>query len=373
MKRLLLAVLALAPAEWSKADNFDVEKQLPELACAPVSLDTTHPQADLHGAGSIWILINEGPAPVAIRTEADATLNAVVEPHENGDALSVFAGDRRHRYTIGLVTLNTNADIHVCATMSAIGLIEKAMDLSQRGDDATAVALIQGLADQGHAIGQFQIGSMYSAGIAVPRDASRATKWYRLAAEQGYPPAQYNLGAAYGNGSGVPKDHAEAAKWTRRAAEQGFPPAQVRLATSYLHGVGVTKDTTEGVKWLKLAAEQGFRDAQYELGIAYYNGIGVPQDHSEAIKWYRAAAEQDYAPAQYNLAAAYANGSGVPRDFAAAYMWSILAADRGIEDAKTSLSLLNSVTTAEERAEAERLAREWLPIVTGPSIVEPAP
>jgi len=38
-------------------------------------------------------------------------------------------------------------------------------------------------------------------------------KWYRLAADQGHPVGQLNLGTMYYNGQGVPKDLVEAYAW----------------------------------------------------------------------------------------------------------------------------------------------------------------
>jgi len=68
-------------------------------------------------------------------------------------------------------------------------------------------------------------------------------KWYRKAAEQGYAVGQSNLGFMYSNGYGVPKNDAEAIKWYRRAAKQGYAEAQYNLAIMYDQGMGVPKTT----------------------------------------------------------------------------------------------------------------------------------
>ena len=44
---------------------------------------------------------------------------------------------------------------------------------------------------------------MYSKGVGVTQDYTKAAKWLRLAAEQGYAKAQYSLGAVYYNGEGI--------------------------------------------------------------------------------------------------------------------------------------------------------------------------
>ena len=77
----------------------------------------------------------------------------------------------------------------------------------------------------------------------------------------------------------------------------------------------------------------------------------------------RQAAEQGYARAQYNLGAMYDLGRGVPQDDVEAYNWFNLAttyADASIQE--TSAKQRDSVAerlTPEQRAEGQRLSREW--------------
>ena len=67
---------------------------------------------------------------------------------------------------------------------------------------------------------------MYDNGEGVPEDDAEAVRWYRRAAEQGHALGQYNLGFMYASGEGVPEDDiAEAVmRGTNRAAEQGHAP-----------------------------------------------------------------------------------------------------------------------------------------------------
>jgi len=75
-------------------------------------------------------------------------------------------------------------------------------------------------AEQGNAVAQLFLGSMYATGEGVPQNYAEAVKWYRLAAEQGEAWAQYNLGVMYDKGQGVPQDYAEAHKWVNLAASR---------------------------------------------------------------------------------------------------------------------------------------------------------
>jgi len=90
----------------------------------------------------------------------------------------------------------------------------------------------------------------------------------------------------------------------------------------------------------------------------------VPEDAAEAVRWYRLAADQGFAAAQYNLGTMYVRGRGVPEDVVTAHMWVSLAASRSTSDvaldrAAQTLDLIAEELTASQRAEAQRLAREW--------------
>ncbi len=84
----------------------------------------------------------------------------------------------------------------------------------------------------------------------------------------------------------------------------------------------------------------------------------MPQDYREAVKWYRRAANQGYARAKILLAAMYVVGKGVLEDYVEAYAWMILAATQGHEDAVKGKDELRSKMTAEQVAEAQKLAAE---------------
>jgi len=110
-------------------------------------------------------------------------------------------------------------------------------------------------------------------------------------------------------------------------------------------------------------AEAGDAEAQFDLGFMYYEGEGVPEDHAEAVRWYRLAADQGLAEAQFNLGLMYGNGEGVPQDDVQAHMWLNLVASRSTgEDRESAVSARDRARarmTAEQVAEAQRLAREW--------------
>ncbi|MEO2196677.1 MAG: tetratricopeptide repeat protein [bacterium] len=109
-------------------------------------------------------------------------------------------------------------------------------------------------------------------------------------------------------------------------------------------------------------AEQGYADGQRNLGVSYENGRAMPQDDAEAVRLYRLAAEQGYGPGLRHLGNMYLSGEGVPQDDLLAYMWFNLAASRLTEFREAVSGFRDTVgnrLTPDQRAEAQRLAREW--------------
>jgi S1-C subfamily serine protease len=196
----------------------------------------------------------------------------------------------------------------------------------------------------------------------VAKDDAEAVRWYQKAAEQGEALAQYNLGVLYANGIGVQKDAAEAVRWYRRAAEQGDAIAQFNLGTMYRKGEGIAKDPEEAAHWYRKAAEQGLASAQYNLGVCFHTGSGVAKDDAEAARWFRKAADQGLIDAQYELGCKYGKGEGVAKDKVERYKWLLLAGAHGDKRVQSWLTIVEESMTPAQRAQGQRLAREWKPV-----------
>jgi hypothetical protein len=112
-------------------------------------------------------------------------------------------------------------------------------------------------------------------------------------------------------------------------------------------------------------AEKGDAAAQFFLGYMYDQGVGVIQDYAEAVHWYRNAADQGHATARVHLALMYEEGRGVTQDYAEAHMWFNLAASRATGDEQYKYThgreQVAKKMTAQQIAEAQRRAREWMP------------
>ena len=115
---------------------------------------------------------------------------------------------------------------------------------------------------------------------------------------------------------------------------------------------------TQDIEQIRRAAEVEDANAQYELGRRYKLGLGVPKDDREAVKWYLKAANQGNAAGQFWLGAMYDHGRGVPKDAVKAYAWMILAAAQRHKSAGTIKGHLRMSMTADQVAEAQKLAAE---------------
>jgi TPR repeat protein len=87
------------------------------------------------------------------------------------------------------------------------------------------------LAEQGHAMAQFNLGVMYNNGEGVPENDKTAVMWYTKAAEQGLDAAQNSLGVMYAIGDGVPVNDIRAYAWYSMAKSSGYEMAKGNLGS----------------------------------------------------------------------------------------------------------------------------------------------
>jgi uncharacterized protein len=158
--------------------------------------------------------------------------------------------------------LLANAQVHA-------DVLQDASNAVQRKDYATAVRLLEPLAQAGQARAQTQLATLYYQGHGVPEDNAKAMALYERAARQGHAQAQFQLGNmfAYGHAA-VPQGHDAmrlAAQWIFEAARQGHVDAQYSLGLLFLSGSGVQQNAAEARKWFTRAASHGHADARAYL------------------------------------------------------------------------------------------------------------
>lgn len=120
-------------------------------------------------------------------------------------------------------------------------------------DDEPAICWLIKAANQGHAFAQFYFGSKQE----DYHNLKQAFVSYRKAAEQGLAIAQHKLGTIYEHGLGVEQDLERAVFWYRKEAEQGDAKSQYKLGLMYANGQLVNQDATQAIYWFRKAAKQG--------------------------------------------------------------------------------------------------------------------
>jgi uncharacterized protein len=106
-------------------------------------------------------------------------------------------------------------------------------------------------------------------------------RWCEASAKQGDGLAMYCLGSLYHAGLGVPKDPALAGKWFDGAAKRGIADAQTDLAYMLWHGQGIAQDRDQAVKWWRAAVKLGNKRAQQQLdgnvsGWDHFTKVVIP-------------------------------------------------------------------------------------------------
>lgn len=291
------------------------------------------------------LILSSARSSLVARGRRDAAmLTAGVETESEAQRCGLYIGDHR------VARWDT--------TLCDIGDTPQFEELLKRADDSDA---------------RYQNWLASSCRYGPGKDLTQSLLWYRKAANQGYAPAQFNLGwwfdSNYPSVPGIEQDYAEAAAWYRKAADQGLAPAQFNIGSMFDTGEGVARNYAEAVKWYRKAADQGLAPAQFNLGLKYAKGQGVARDFTEAVRWFRKAADQRDPALQFSLGMRYANGRVVARDLVQAYMWMDLAISHaGVDEGKLYAAERDKVAanmSSSQIDEAQRLAGEWKPTITG--------
>ena len=123
------------------------------------------------------------------------------------------------------------------ASTTASDDFQQGLAAYEQGRHALAFVLIRSSAEQGKALAQYHLGTMYRGGIGVAVDEGEAFAWYKKAAENGLLEAQFQLGLMYYLGDGVKANQQEAIRWLGEAADRGYPQAgevlQYVLSSTY--------------------------------------------------------------------------------------------------------------------------------------------
>lgn len=207
------------------------------------------------------------------------------------------------------------------------------------------------LAEQGSAIGQFNIALFYLKGQGVEQDLEKVLYWMKKAqengdddapkfvekfeemvsdkkkADEGDLSAMTNLAAAYmtlGAGDNDDNDsplYKESLRLAKKAAKENYPHAMWVLALAYEHGRGVEYDQEKCIEYYKKGAELGDAACQNSLGCIYLDGRGVLKNEKRAFNLFTQSADQDYPLAMRSLGYCYQYGYGCKESMAKCVYW----------------------------------------------------
>ncbi|KQT88108.1 tetratricopeptide repeat protein [Aurantimonas sp. Leaf443] len=230
----------------------------------------------------------------------------------------------------------------------------------QRGFYITAERLAEPLANLGDPAAQTLLGEIYSRGLGMPQDLSKAAHWYEAAAASGSAEGQFRYAMMLLDGTAVGQDVAkardlmkaaadaglplaeynfaqmliqaspasgfeEARTYFQRAAEAGVSDAQYAMAQLFIYGRGGAADLAKARGWLRAASINGHETAQIEYGIWLINGKGGEARPKDGFLFLRRAAELGNPIAINRIAHLYKDGIGTAPDAVAAAKWAVLA------------------------------------------------
>ena len=154
-----------------------------------------------------------------------------------------------------------------------------------------------------------------------------------------------------------------------------------QLAEQYASGVGVLQNDEEALRHYRLSAELGDNSGLYALAEVYHKGDLVQRDMAEARRLWELVAENGGTWSMNAMVALLSchegraqshrgtrhllyQGRVVEESDVKAYMWTVLALSRMDPQDNTdpwvsTRERLSRALTDDQRAEAERLAREW--------------
>jgi len=112
--------------------------------------------------------------------------------------------------SIGVVLITLSFSVH--ATGYNEGFLA-----AESGNYQSAVQKWGPLAEEGHAIAQFNLALLYHSGSGISLDEAKAVEWYEKSARNGYYKAQEYMAVGYREGwFGLPKDSKKADFWEKQ-------------------------------------------------------------------------------------------------------------------------------------------------------------
>ena len=152
------------------------------------------------------------------------------------------------------------------------------------------------------------------------------------AAEAGNVDTMNLLGVLYTLGMYVPRDYSKALYWYKKAIDGGSTDAMNNTAKLHLLGIGVPRDYANAAALFKRSAMRGNVQGMYNFAVMADNGMGISRDPRLAHGMYRSAAQAGYTPAMLKVSDNHVRGHGARRDLVEAYAWLDVALQMGLPE-----------------------------------------
>ncbi len=254
----------------------------------------------------------------------------------------------------------------VWGTSATGGEWEDAMAAFDAESFDEAFSLMTPLAAAGHMGAQDKLFHLYYYGEGTAMDRVEAWSWAQRAADQGSALGQFNLGTVIlmGEAPGI-HDPAEAVRWLRLSADQGYAPALNNLAI-FLAAADGGRDIAEVVNLVTKAAEQDMPEALFALAVAHQRGtpphlpdpdlVGTfPINEELAADLLTRAARQWHLDSLVLLSM-----QNLKSDTPTAVLYLRVAASKGCLVAGPLLQLALAQLTAEQLIASDQRARDWM-------------
>ena len=254
-----------------------------------------------------------------------------------------------------------------------------------RDGNINAANAIKNAANEGDSNAALQYGYLAHTGKLplIGTNYAVAMKAYKKAARQkdeqgqelgylGNHLAAYNIGVMYQQGQGVPKSASEAYRWFKIANEayqerntnRVFYPAGVQMARMLQTGVGVVKDDKAALQvWHSLVRERVPEAMTQYANMVLAGRGGVIKNPSIAMNNYTLAANKWDLEAMQALAVLHTKGDGVAFEtnlIESAKWYIILATVNKKKFAGKERAALAKLKNEHEQKTAQRIAHNWL-------------
>lgn len=142
-------------------------------------------------------------------------------------------------------------------------------------------------------------------------------------------------------------------------AKAGNAEAQFRVGRLYDYGEGITKNSKKALNWYEMAISQDHLSAIFNMAYTLYWEENSYDLEKYAVSLLIKGANMGDSMAQHHLGIALAVGEGISRNYVEAFKWMYIALMNGNQNATSTITKLESITSSETKAAGYHRMREW--------------